>query len=95
MRYIVATLIALVVGFILYAAIKSDMEARAEWERFRVEHECHVVAKKQGTTSVGTAIGTGVGSNGQAVTTVTPIVTTTPGQTAWECNDGITYWRNN
>lgn len=96
-------LVLLVIGFVsvivigvgVYGSVKNDKEQRVQWERFKVAHECHIVAKRQGHTSVTTSVGTGVGANGQVTTTVAPVVVTTPGQTAWECNDGITYWRNN
>ena len=91
MRYAIATLIALALGVLLVAAIKGSIEERKQWEVFKIEHECRVVGRKQAQTSVGTA--TVVRPDGGV--SVAPVTTFTAGQTAWECNDGVTYWRNN
>lgn len=71
---ITAVLIILVVIFLI---IKGDRE----WQRFKVEHKCKIVSKEDST------IGTGIGSNGQVITTVES------GKTGWLCDDGITYYK--
>lgn len=52
-----------------------------EWEQFKLTHQCKVVAKRGGqlvmTTNSKGSVGTGVTSD----------------ETAYLCNDGITYWR--
>lgn len=91
MRYAIAFLIALVLAFILVAAVKGSIEENKAWIKFKIEHHCRVVGKKQSQTSFGTA--TVVRPDGSV--SVAPVTSTTPGQTAWECDDGVTYWRNN
>jgi len=73
------------IAFMLHAA-QRDAE---RWEAFRVANECRVVERVP--SSVVPVIGTGVGPNGQVVTTFG--VGTTPARTAWLCKDGVTYWR--
>lgn len=91
MRYVIGILIAVAFAAILVAAVKGSIEEHKQWEAFKTEHQCVVIGRKQGSTSVSTAVGV----NSEGGVTVTPITTTIPSQTAWECNDGITYWRNN
>ena len=79
--YTVGIVFVLFLGLAIYSSIQ---EAK-QWEAFKIAHNCVVVEKKRGTTS----IGVGVGSNG--TTTVMPI--SNPSQTAWKCDDGVTYWR--
>lgn len=71
------------IPFVIWAHI----EESRQWEAFKVAHECKVVGKKKGSTS--TTVMPIVGGNGG----VGIGVSSTPDQTAWECNDGVTYWR--
>lgn len=95
MKYLIATIICLALGMCGVAMVKQSAEERKRWEAFKVNHECVIVERKDGHTNVSTAVSTGVSANGTPTTVVTPIVTSTPSQTAWECNDGVIYWRNN
>lgn len=71
---------------VLILAVVSSIREHREWEAFRVAHACKVVGQMDGSTSVGY----GVGSNGQAGV----VTTSTPGKTGFQCDDGVTYWRN-
>jgi hypothetical protein len=73
--------------FILGYGFNKMVEERKAWEAFKISHACKLVATK--TSSVG--VGTGVTSNGSVATTTVII----PGQEAWLCDDGVTYWRDN
>jgi exosortase/archaeosortase len=81
---IVATAVVGVV-YIGYLAI----EESNKWEQFKETHECKIVSKVSGTTSINS--GVAIGSNGQ----IHPIITTSvsAGKTAYLCNDGVTYWK--
>nr|WP_241390781.1 hypothetical protein [Serratia proteamaculans] len=57
-----------------------------KWYAWASEH-CKIVEKKEGHTS----FGVGVSTSGHAGAFASP----TPGQTAYLCDDGITYWKNN
>ena len=81
-------LLAVVCVFVLIPlGIWASIEESRQWETFKAAHECKVVGKKKGSTS--TTVMPIVGGNGG----VGIGVSTTPDQTAWECNDGVTYWR--
>jgi hypothetical protein len=56
----------------------------AEWEKFKVAHECKIV----GQTSADVGLGFNSAPNGGGTTVIV-----TPGKTGWACNDGVTYWR--
>lgn len=60
-----------------------------EWQAFKVEHHCKIVAKTRGDTHVG--VGYGMTANG-SMGAVTTVSSTSP-KTGWLCDDGITYWR--
>ncbi|EGQ1109853.1 hypothetical protein I2J55_003946 [Salmonella enterica] len=81
-------LIALVAFAILYSSAESDIK-KEEWKKWANEH-CNVIAKKDGYSSIETGIG--VTTNGQAATGV--FTNSTSDQTAYKCDDGITYWKN-
>lgn len=68
----VAALVALVWALVV--------EAR-EWESFKQQHHCKVVAKISGSTF------NTIGSDGKIG------VGTTPSKTGWACDDGVTYYR--
>jgi hypothetical protein len=77
-----------IILFVLFgsaAAIYLDNKEKDEWKIFSLVHDCEVVAKKRGTSTLSPIIGSGGN--------VSFVSQTTPAQTAWSCNDGITYWR--
>src|SRR5690606_32674180 len=51
-----------------------------EWAKFKQEHNCRVVEKRDGQATSGGGVGVFSGS-------------TSP-QTAYLCDDGVTYWKN-
>lgn len=78
----------LVAAMIPLAIYGSILEAR-EWEQFKVDHNCKVVAREKGHSSTGVGYGvTSSGHTGMMVTT-----NSTPDKTGWLCDDGVTYWR--
>lgn len=77
-----ALIVALLVAVTFVAANDNSKE---EWERFKADRQCRVVAHVRGQ-SMPTF---GVYANGGLVTGVTA----TGNQTGWLCNDGITYYR--
>lgn len=79
-------LLSMILGFaIIPLLIWATVEESKQWAAFSVAHECKVVGSMSGSTSTGV----GFTPNGQ----VTTVITTTPGKTAYACNDGMTYWR--
>lgn len=81
-------LILAILAFVTFIAHAAKRDAE-RWEAFRVANECRVVAHVPGDAVP--VVSTGVGPNGQVVTTFG--VATTPARTAWLCKDGVTYWR--
>ncbi|EIS4047328.1 hypothetical protein ACHZKO_000871 [Shigella sonnei] len=80
------------VYFISYALISSanqDAQKAAEREQWFSQH-CQIVEKREGSTSLES--GLGVSANGKVATGV--FTNSTPAQTAYKCDDGVTYWRN-
>lgn len=63
-----------------------DVAEERKWNAFADQHHCKVVGKTSPTSSV--AINP---MPGQGVSPVT--IVNTPGQTGWQCDDGVTYWR--
>lgn len=49
-----------------------------EWEKFRDEHHCRITQKMDGSTSLTTS--------GHLVFN--------DGKVGWQCDDGITYWKD-
>ena len=78
----VAAIVLVVMAMVLYATYLEQKQ----WEAFSVAHECKLVEVKpsslQSTTSVDPATGT------IQVGTIH-----VPEQKAYECNDGVVYWR--
>ena len=72
--------IVLIVLVVLYA-----IQEQREWNEFAATHDCKVIGKMRGQM----VTGTGIGANGQVVTTFSQ----TPDQTGYRCNDGVEYWR--
>jgi hypothetical protein len=87
-EYWIGGLVVLLVVLLVLAGVAGVQEQK-QWDAFAKAHNCKVVAKREGSTSTGVAPIIG-GNGGVAVTT-----SSTPGQTAYLCDDGVTYWRNN
>lgn len=66
----------------VWAIINVALREQAEWEEFASTHDCRVVGEESGS------VGTGLTSGGNVA------LITTPGKVAYECNDGVTYWRS-
>ena len=77
----VIAVLSLVVGVAIFAAAH-DAD---KWQKFAAEHHCRVTQKMDGTLTVAPVIG----GNGGVV------LNSTPGKTAYLCDDGVTYWREN
>ncbi|EPC0068390.1 hypothetical protein ACRWP7_003298 [Escherichia coli] len=82
---------------IMYILIFGLAEIRAnekyekqKWEAW-AEDKCKIIEKRQGSTSLES--GLGISTSGQPI--VGTMTNSTPDQTAYKCDDGITYWRNN
>jgi uncharacterized membrane protein len=70
------------VMFVVYAANESN-----EWDDFKQQHNCKVVQKVQGDINTGV----GITTSGKMGVIITP----ESDKTAYYCDDGVTYWRNN
>ena len=79
-----ALTLALLVGGIS-VIVFLHYDARQEWNRFAGEH-CKVIEKRDGTTSSGV----GISLNGQ----LGVFSGSSSGQTAYQCDDGVTYVKN-
>lgn len=75
---VVAIVVVLAIG-----TVAMVQEGR-EWQAFASAHHCQVVGRMQGSTDIAPIISS---KGGVAVTT-------TPDKTAYKCDDGVTYWRN-
>jgi hypothetical protein len=64
-------------------------DEKLSWASFSAAHGCTVVERVVPSSETGLA--NGVGTGGNAVTGV--FVTTSRGKTAYECDDGLRYWR--
>ncbi len=70
----------------LLALVAHEENARArEWQAFAAAHSCRVTQRMPSQTF--TTVG--FGANGQAVIGTG----STSARIAWECDDGVTYWR--
>ena len=94
MHWSIERWIELLLGFLVIALVTVliivTIDEQQEWETFKAKHNCKVVGKKKGHVS--TSIGVGINAGGTG-TIVMPITSSTPDQTAYKCDDGITYWR--
>lgn len=79
MKESAAIIFIIIISVLAFFAAKKQKD---EWEAFKIQHDCKVVGKRDSQTSYGTD------SSGKTITTYTP------SQTAWLCNDGVTYWKN-
>jgi hypothetical protein len=79
---IAVTGIVLCAPLLVYATIKEQ----EKWDIFKAEHQCKIVSRMEGDVFTTT----GISSSGKMVTSVGR----TSDKTAYKCNDGATYWRN-
>lgn len=79
---IVVALFILCVPMLVIAMVKE----REAWDIFKAEHQCQVISHMDGDFFTAT----GISSSGKMVTSVGR----TSDKTAYKCNDGVTYWRN-
>lgn len=82
---------ALILSVILLAsAVSMTNKSKAEmWAQFKKDHHCKITEKREGYSSGG---GVGFSTSGHAV-----FISDTdgaPDQTAYLCDDGVTYWKN-
>jgi hypothetical protein len=80
----VAAMCACGITFVVFVVREAGKE-QAEWEVFRAEHSCRVVAKIPGEVLTGV----GISASGSTVVTTT----STASRTGWLCDDGVTYYR--
>lgn len=77
--WLAGAVIVALLGILLYACI----EEGNEWQAFSAAHHCRVVGKMESSTAPGITM------NGKFA------MTFIPGKTGFQCDDGITYWRDN
>ena len=65
--------------------VTTEYRAQKEWQAFKLQHDCKIVAKESDTTFTTTGFSTSGNMNIG--------VGTLAGKTSWLCNDGITYIR--
>lgn len=71
----------------IYAGIQQTRIDREEWRKFIEAQNCKVIARRD--AEVITGVGEIISEEGG----VAVVSTTTPAQTAWLCDDGVTYWK--
>lgn len=76
-------LLVLAVG--IPALVYFAQKEAEEWAAFAEAHECRVTGHMNSTT------GSGLGMMPNGLVGI--VITTTPAQTGYTCNDGVTYWR--
>ena len=74
-----------VLGAIAATAVWAIRGQERAWQQYVIDHKC----KNKGVMTGDVVVGTGVGANGQFVTTVG----VTPDKTIWVCADGRTIIR--
>lgn len=79
----------LVFIIVIIGLVYLGIQSNKDWEIFKKEHSCKIVAQIRGTTVTG--VGIGVSPNGGAV--VVPVIGREPNKTGWLCDDGVTYYR--
>lgn len=90
----IAGLLAAMIAGLAWLAVTAAIAEQREWDAFAASHECRIVERAQGTTTVSTGFGTAVGSNGNVAVVPVTAVSSAPARAAYLCNDGVTYWRN-
>ena len=78
-----AELVALIVAAVLLSALAILLvsHSNARWEQFVEQHDCKIIARHKGTSTVG------IGADGKMVSLYTR------GTVTWRCNDGVDYTR--
>ncbi|EBW0484420.1 hypothetical protein R088_24555 [Salmonella enterica subsp. enterica serovar Heidelberg] len=76
-----------IVAVIGTLSVTSGPSEAERWAAFKVEHKCVVVEKREGYSTGGVGITT---SGHMAVMTGGGA----PDQTAYRCDDGVVYWKN-
>ena len=74
-------IVSVVGALVVIVAIYAILTGAREWEEFKAAHNCKIVSKEDGHTSLGFS------SSGNSV------VMGTPGKTGWLCDDGVTYFK--
>lgn len=74
---------AAIAGLVMLVA--GVVQEKEDWKAYAAEH-CQVVEKRDGQTTTGL----GLSMNGKVGT----FVGSTDAQTAYKCDDGVTYWKN-
>ncbi len=69
------------VGTLVVVGLLLTIQEANDWAEFKEAHHCKVVGKIKGDISYG------IGSDGKSTTIINP------DKTAWQCDDGVTYWR--
>ena len=87
-KLIIGGIVAALAGLIYLLVVTSAAE-RKQWDAFATAHDCKMVEHRKGDLLVTTA--TTIGPNGRV--SVTPMTTVTPDKRAFQCSDGVTYWR--
>ncbi|ECH2288268.1 hypothetical protein [Enterobacter cancerogenus] len=75
------------VGFVFVLLVVYAVNESNEWNDFKQQHNCKVVQKVQGDINTGV----GITTSGKLGVIITP----ESDKTAYYCDDGVTYWRNN
>ncbi|OAT35738.1 hypothetical protein M988_4435 [Hafnia paralvei ATCC 29927] len=75
------------VGFFFVLIVVYAVNESKEWDDFKQQHNCKVVQKVQGDINTGV----GITASGKMGVIITP----ESDKTAYYCDDGVTYWRNN
>ena len=87
-KLVIGVIVAALVGLI-YMLIVSSAAEQKQWDAFAATHDCKLVEHRKGDVLATTA--TTIGANGKV--SVTPMTTVTPDKRAFQCSDGVTYWR--
>jgi hypothetical protein len=80
-------------GIVIHHAITFIQEREVkheQWEVFKIEHDCRIVQKRDGTIDIQPVIG--IATNGVAA--IGLFNNSTPNKVVWLCDDGITYLKN-
>lgn len=85
-NYLLACAFAAAAVLVMIWIIQLDVDAKAKWSAFVAEYECVIVAKKDSELVTGFSVSPSNGS-------VSIVQGITDSQTAWKCNDGVTYWK--
>lgn len=81
--FAILTVIAIVAVLVL--AVQQAARESARWEKFKADHACRIVGHMDGSTF------NTFGLDARGNTSIG--IGSTPGKTAWLCDDGITYWK--